>query len=418
MQIDRWVRALWIVAAVFCLLAFALYWPVMRAPRAVTIAECGDCAELLRSVPPTAEEIYVVPSGGAFFFELRRHPIREGSLVEGFPATPLVALAIGDAPVVAWRAGDSTSFAVRLGTARRLLLGLLPIRQALEIRDGVVFFGPRGHPGLGPPPELVLADGAAHAFAIHRRHSPVPGLHAPSLTAITLGDASLSVVSRAPARTPRPETGSLALPHPAGAMLSFESSSLPDSMSRFERVLPFDISGLGGRGMLALYSAESGTLAPKLRGVIVAPASPGETASSLIGRLLPSIEGASTSERVVAGVSVARREALGLTADAAVRDGEAILAFDGASMETYLAEQGGAAPDRQALWSLRMKPPVVFAMLQGIRDSLGFRLLGSGARDSIRRLHQALGLVRDAKSLTMELLPRGELDEVKVDVVW
>jgi hypothetical protein len=418
MQMERWVQILWIAAIAVGVIAIALFWPVMRAPRPVVLGNCLDCAELLRTVPAAAAEVYVVPSGGAFFFALRSHPIREESLLEQIPSAPLLALAIGDAPVVAWHHDDRLSFAVKLSAIRRALVALIPVGQAVEVRDGVVFIGPRGEPALGPPPELVLADGPAHAFAIHRHRSPVPGLHSPSLTAITLGNASLSIVSRAPAPAARAPLGDGSPLHPRGAMFSFVSGTLPEAVSRFDRVLPFDPRGLGGRGMLVLYGAEGGRIAPRIRGVLVMPASQGETAASLIERLLPAVNGASTSGRPVGGVTVARREAMGLTVEAAIRGGDAILAFDGKSMETYLGERDGDAPDRQAIWSLRLQPQIAYSMLKGVRDSLGFRLLGADTRDSIRRLQRAVGLVRDAKSLSMELVPKGELDEVRMNVEW
>lgn len=396
-------RALLAAAAALLALAAWLVLPLLVAPATVHAGDDERWLQLARFAPADADEVMIVPSGGSLWFSMRRHPIREDRIFGGALRGALLAATVGRNPVVLWRSGDRGGAVVDGMLPRRLLLrALLPakLRGQVSTKAGALVVGASGG-GFAISKYVAIAHEPGELFVAHRDRPSIPGVTVPAISSLALGERALSITTvmrDAPAGgAPLPAE----LRHPRRAIVSVALSSVTSIAGDWERLFPLDAKGMGA-GLVAVYGVESGPFLPRVRGLVVARSSESDPVA-LLDRLLPAIDGSVSSVRRRDGLVIARREAMGLVGEAAIVDGLALLALDGGSMDSYLEDRAAALPTGEGSeWSLRASPSELRAAIASASESLGFKLLGKGTRNSVKSLSRALGWLEGAQAVTLE----------------
>lgn len=419
-RMQRRTRLLLATGAItFAVLVGLLVLPTLLAPDLEGLDACVRCVELARLAPAGADEVAIAPSGGSLWFAMVRHPIREDRIFGGTLRGTVIALAVGRNPVVTWKQGDRSGAAVSAPASRRALLRLVvppPLRGQVSTKAGALVIGNAA--GGFPIEEYAsLAQAAGQLFVAHQRRPSIPGVLVPALSAVTLEKNSLAIISHSRdasvAATPLPP----ALRHPSGAALSVALGSVTAVAGDWERLLPVDSTGMGA-GLVAIYGVDSGAFLPRVRGVVVAESRETDPVA-LLDRLVPSVDGSVSSIRHAGGVVIAKREAMGLVGEAALVDGHAVLAFDGSSMDKFLADRAAATPFASgAEWSLRARPTELRLAIRRGSESLGYKLLSKRTRNSVRGLSRSLGWVEGARWATFERTRNGGEASVTCRVEW
>lgn len=405
--------------ALFVVLAAWLAIPLAIAPSTAPPAESERCLQLARFAPADADEVMIVPSGGSVWFSMRRHPIREELILGGRLRGAMLAVTVGRNPVVFWRRGDRAGAVVSAAAPRRLALKLLlprTVRGQVLTKAGTLVIGDsRG--GFAISKYVSIAREEGQLFVAHRNRPSIPGVSVPAISSLLLADRALTIsttMQRAPVEsTPLPSD----LRHPRRAIVSVALASVTTLASEWERFFPIDASGMGA-GLVAIYGVDSGAFLPRIRGVIVASTTERDPVA-LLDRIVPAVDGSVSSIRRRDGLVIARREAMGLTGEAAIVDGRAFLALDDASMDLFLDDRASALPVPEATdWSLRSHPTELRLAIRNASDSLGFKLLSKGTRSSVKGLSRGLGWLEGAKSATLERSRAGGQARVRCVVEW
>ena len=403
----------------FAALTAWLLVPILIEPSGGPVDECERCLELARLAPPDADEVMIVPPGGSLWFSMPRHPIREDRIFGGVVRGAMLALATGRNPVVLWRLGNQVGAAISASPPRRLLLrvALPPVaRGQVSTIDGALIVGKT--PGGFPNSALVaISREPGQLFVAHRNKPSIPGVVAPAFSSLAFHPNSLSIISRMRDVPPASALLPRELRHPKSAVLSVALGSVAALTGEWERLLPVDSTGMG-EGLVAIYGVDAGAFLPRVRGVIVARSTETDPVV-LLDRLVPAVDGSVSSVRSRDGISIARREAMGLVGEAALIDGRAILALDATSMDSFLDDRAEAASVAEGTeWSLRAKPTELRSAIRSASDSLGYKLLGKRTRNSVKALGRALGWLEGARSATVERTRQGAEARVTCTIEW
>lgn len=389
-------------AAVVALAAWLLF-PLLLVPSPEDVSDCERCLQLARFAPAEADEVMIVPSGGGLWAAMWRHPIREDLILGGRLRGAVLAATVGRNPVVFWRRGDKWGAVISAALPRRFVLELLlpaAARGQVSTKAGAIVIGETDL-GFAISKYVAIPHEPGQLFVAHRNHPSIPGATAPAISSLSFGEGALSITT---AMRDVPSVSSTLprdLRHPRGAILSVALSSVTAISGDWARLFPFDANGMGA-GLVAIYGVEAGTFLPRVRGVVVGATNETDPVS-LLGRVIPAIDGSVSSIRRRDGVVIARREAMGITGEAAIADGHAILVLDGSSMDRYLDERATGLPISEASdWSLRARPAELRAAIRNAGDSLGYKLLSKGTRNSVKALRRGLGWLEGAKSATLE----------------
>jgi len=406
-------------AALLALLAAWLVIPLLVAPVSEEADECERCLQLARFAPAEADEVMIVPAGGSLWAAMWSHPLREDLIFGGMLRGAMLAATVGRNPVVFWRRGDKGGAVISASLPRRLVLELLLSRKAkgqVMTKAGALVVGETDF-GFAISKYVSISREPGLLFVAHRNHPSIPGVIAPALSSLALGERTLSITTTmrdAPAEsTPLPRD----LKHPRRAVLSVALGTVTAIAGEWERIFPFDANGMGS-GLVAIYGVESGAFLPRVRGVVVASTAETDPVA-LLDRIVPAIDGAVSSIRHRDGLVIARREAMGLAGEASIVDGHAILALDGTSMDLFLDDRATALPIAgDSDWSLRVRPSEFRAAIRSASDSLGYKLLGKGTRNSVKSLSRGLGWLEGAQSATVERSRVGGQGRVTCRVEW
>jgi len=361
----------------------------------------------------------IVPSGGSLWAAMWSHPIREDLIFGGRLRGAMLAAAVGRNPVVLWRRGDKGGAVISASLPRRLVLELLLSRRAkgqVMTKAGALVLGETDF-GFAISKYVAISREPGLLFVAHRNHPSIPGVVAPAISSLVLGDNSLSITTTmrdAPeSATPLPRE----LKHPRRAILSVALGTVTAIAGEWERLFPFDANGMGA-GLVAIYGVESGPFLPRVRGVVVTSTSESDPVT-LLDRIVPAIDGSVSSIRRRDGLVIARREAMGLAGEAAIVDGHALLALDGSSMDLFLDDRATALPVADdSDWSLRVRPSELRVAIRSASDSLGYKLLSKGTRNSVKSLSRGLGWLEGAQSATVERSRVGGQGRVTCTIEW
>lgn len=406
-------------AATLAALVAWLLIPLQLAPSTAPAADCERCLQLARFAPADADEVLIAPSGGSIWFSMRRHPVREDLIFGGTLRGATLAATVGRNPVVFWRRGDRAGAVVSGALPRRALLRLLLPRSArgqVSTKAGALVVG-ESRGGFAISKYVAIAKERGQLFVAHRNRPSIPGVVAPAISSLLLADRTLSIstVMRDAPEEPAPLPRDLR--HPRGAVVSVVLGSVTRFSGEWERFFPIDADGMGA-GLVAIYGVDSGAFLPRVRGVIVAATSETDPVA-LLDRIVPAIDGSVSSIRRRDALVIARREAMGLAGEAAIVDGRALLALDGTSMDRFLDDraEASAVPEGTA-WSLRARPAELRLAIRSASESLGYKLLGKGTRNSVKSLSRGLGWLEGAEMATVERSRVGGQGRVSCVIEW
>jgi hypothetical protein len=395
-------------------IAFAVWLvlPMFLTPRATTLAECRLCPALLGLAPEGVPNVVVVPRGGTTLFEVGRRIVPSREISRILPAPGLLAIGLGDAPVVLWKDGrGELGGAAAPSGLRRLLLRLATYRYGgagIRWHGGWIHFGAVGATGgAAALPDLSRLEGlAGHGFAVHDSPAGVSvAVLGPKSLEIRTFPVSATVASRMPAR------------HPADAVLSLAAAEIDVVVRPIEKILPLRTAAKVARpGQIVIYDLDASGLLPSIRGLLLVA---GEAdARGALERAVPRVEGATLdSTRRVGSVEIHRRETLGLVVEAAVADGFLAFAFDASSMDRWLASEARPDPVESA-WSASIAPAPLAEALDELTSSPARALLGSSARRTVRRLRDAVGPLRSASRISSRLVDGANGPEIHTRVDW
>lgn len=408
-------RLVFLSILLVAVIAFAVWLvlPMFLDPGADPLDACAQCPALLAHVPPRAAKVVVIPRGGTTLFEIGRRIVPSREIGELLPAPGLLAIGLGDAPVVLWQDDDGDLGAIAAPSGlRRLVLRLATYSyggDALRWRNGMILFGGARDAagGRGAFPALERLGGLeGHAFALHDAPAGV--------SVARLGPKSLEI------RTfpTEGQVGSRRVSrHPAGAVLSLAAADIDALVRPIEKILPLRTGPMGERaGQIVVYDIDASGLIPSIRGLLLVE---GESdARSALEGAVPRVEGATLdSSRRVGAIEVHRRETLGLVVEAASANGWLAFAFDRSSMDLWLTGEGRPEPV-EAAWSASIDPGPLAVALDELADSPGRALLGSSARRTIRRLRDVIGPLRSARRIDSRLVEGAEGPEIETRVDW
>jgi hypothetical protein len=406
-------------AAAFAALAAWLLVPLLIAPSPEIAGECERCLQLARFAPADADEVMIVPSGGSLWGAMWKHPIREDLIFGGSLRGAMLAATVGRNPVVFWRRGDKGGAVISATLPRRLVLELLLSRSArgqVSTKAGALVLGETDF-GFAISKYVAISREPGQLFVAHRNRPSIPGVTAPAISSLVLGDRTLAITTTmrdAPAAAaPLPRD----LRHPGGAILSVALGSLTAIPGEWGRLVSFDANGMGA-GLVAIYGVESGPFLPRVRAIVVTSTSESDPVA-MLDRIVPAIDGSVSSIRRRDGLVIARREAMGLAGEAAIVDGRALLALDGTSMDRFLDDRAKALPVADdSDWSLRVRPSELRVAIRSASESLGYKLLSKGTRNSVKALSRGLGWLEGAQSATVERSRAGGAARVRCVVEW
>jgi hypothetical protein len=350
---------------------------------------------------------------------MRRHPIREELILGGAARGALLAATVGRNPVVFWRRGDQAGAVVSAALPRRIALRLFlspGAKGQVSTKGGALVIG-TSQGGFAISKYVAIAKDPGELFVAHRNRPSIPGVIVPAISSLALEERTLSIstiMRDAPA-------GSSPLPrdvrHPRRAILSVALGSVTALAGEWERFFPIDADGMGA-GLVSIYGVDSGAFLPRVRGVIVSATTETDPVA-LLDRIVPAIDGSVSSVRRRDGLVIARREAMGLAGEAAIVDGHALLGLDGASMDLFLDDRKDAIAVADGTeWSLRARPAELRVAIRSASESLGYKLLGKGTRNSVKALSRGLGWLDGAEAVTVERSRAGGQARVACRVEW
>lgn len=411
---GRLMRRLVILSILVALLfAFAswLVLPMFVAPKEGSLAECAKCEALLGHVPAGVERVVVIPRGGTTLFELGRRIVPGPDLAKVLPAPGLLAIGLGNAPVVAWQDNDGLGAVSAPSGVREVLVRLAAYRyggETLRWSDGVLVLGTtaaadkwNGSSRFDP-----VREARGHLFAVHERPAGASvGL---------LGPTTLKV--RTLPLQPSPGVPGIAR-HPSDAVVSLVLPDVGSVIGPVEDILPMKSSSLRGRrGQFVVYEVESSGLLPSIRGLVVVEGA--LDARTTLEESVPRVEGATRdSRRTVGEVEVFRRETLGLVVETATVEGALLIAFDGSSMDLYLAGERRADPV-PSIWSFSADPARLASAIDGLSRSPSRVLVRSSARRTMKQLGEVAGALRNATVVESRLVQGESGPEIETRVQW
>jgi hypothetical protein len=406
------MRTLFIILSIAVLLAggAAVYL-------AVTTPDQGDLVRfplsdahrsLVSRVPATAEAFAIVPSPAVLHATLLGNGVTRDAVLQWTAEHEMPRpWMLGKAPIVAWKSGDRTSYAVRLDSFRALLVRLwLFVSSNAEARwEGSTLIVNDPQPAAAPGDRATadleelfrlgtgLPEGDALVVQRQGARGAFPPIGRPAVTSLRVTGREIVLVSRAAASesvSAAPVLGRF----PRGAVLAASFATPPRILGDLNRLLGTRIDALvDDGGMIALYDVESGTLLPRPRGIISVPAD----------------DHARQQFREMAAVA----EIVGETRDT----GDTLLvSFDRTSMGMYLKDEmvAGAWPANR--WILRIDPVRLVPILRSVGDSRGVRFAAPRIHRAARDLRRWIGALEQAQTIEAADSVTSGVEELRVRI--
>jgi hypothetical protein len=425
-------RGWWIALAVVVLAAAGFVCFVTGGPMRLTTLGGGERRAMLSLVPEGADEIIVVPGSGEVFRALRHNPMTQPALEEWSEShqNQYLPLLLGQADVVFWRNRQESGFVAAADPIRTLLARLYLRsggRSDVAVNQRWLISGRHDHP-LDPAlvsTALSLSEGLrGNLFIIllPGSHFGYPPGTRPAVTALTLGDATIHVESRAAAgraRLLRPMPAAL----PAGALVSGAVDRTSEA-TRLLKSLPGAASDLLGQATgAAVYGVDEKKFIPRIHGILLFPAATRAAvldgldrpiSSGLFGNL-----GSEVGRRVVKGTEIVRRRGLGYTIETAQKGDDFMVAFDKDSLERWLedAQQASPWPGEGGYWCARIRPDLLWPVIEKLHGREELKLLSSDLYRDVDRAEEWSRWISNAGTAWVLQTGDGRVDVTRAVVV-
>ncbi|HUP63907.1 MAG TPA: hypothetical protein VM557_01330 [Thermoanaerobaculia bacterium] len=401
--------ALLLVTIIVLALAAWLAWPLLAPGREVAFEDVPVLGDFIGSAPIDTEEIILVPS---FSSAWRAYgPLLERRLGEGEGLPAAAAWLIGASPTAIWTRPDSWGGATRPDPIRRFLIPFLAARfldLRVEREGDIILFNPNDEPTIGEIPRDCLSERSGSAFVIRLAEGGFPPIPRPAFTAISFDGDRLKIASCARGHEPLPTTSLTGVEMPSDALIAIRFAEPPPAIESIEKAVPIDLTRyLADGGSVALYGIETGGLVPR-PSIVFGIRADDDRAAGIMAELdRATTRGAmklllgmgEDRTRVVGGVTVTRREGIGLTIEFARRGDELLIAFDGRSLEKLLS--GGFVPteDGEVSWHLRARPDQLLPVLDDLGSNPALRLFAEDFSRETRKLAAEIRALPPARLL-------------------
>ncbi|HVR40778.1 MAG TPA: hypothetical protein VMU84_16930 [Thermoanaerobaculia bacterium] len=393
-----------IVIAVIAAVAIYLVATTPDTTRGVALPLSASERELLTRVPRSAEAFALIPTAAALQETMLANPVTHEPLLDWTAKHPLPpAWLLGGADVVLWKSGKKTSYAVRLEPFRTFVarLWLITSSDVVARWDGKVFLINADDEQPIDAAELTsLLDFArglpnGDAFVVQREtgRGVFPPIARPAVSTVKITTKEIEIASRARAESPT-ATATLSSQLPRGAMLAVAFAKPPRVVEDLNRLLGTRVSALvDNGGTIAIYDVNAGTLLPRPKGVIVAPA---------------------TAESRVAFEDIARvANLVGETRDTG---NELLVAFDRTSLPLYLKDTFAPARWPANEWTLRLDPRRFIPILERLGDSTGLRFAAPRLHRAARDLRRWIRALQNAQTIEASASTAGGTEELRVRI--
>ncbi|MDQ3282335.1 MAG: hypothetical protein M3Q69_13105 [Acidobacteriota bacterium] len=393
-----------VLAVVVGGIAFYLFATTPRTAEPLRIPLSQTERELLAHVPASAEAFALTPSAAALHETLLANPVTRDAVSQWTEEHELPRpWMLGGASIAAWKAGKTTSYAIRLDALRALLVRvwLMTASNADARWEGstLIMHDPAATPRIADLDALLrlgngLPEGDVLAVQRESARGAFPPIGRPAVTTVRITSNEISLVSRA-------ATADLAQ-HPEirarfarNALLSATFAAPPRILGDLNRLFGANIDALVDEGgSIALYGVDTGTFIPRPRGIISMRADP--AAREQFAEIKPAAE------------------LVGETRDA----GEFLLvSFDRTSMGLYLKDAFDPASWPATRWSLRFDPARMVPILRKAGDNPGLRIATPRIHRAARDLRRWIDALQQAKSVEAADSVNGGVEELRVRVV-
>lgn len=403
---KKFLLVLLIVALIAGALAFYLEATTPRTSAGVRFPLTPKQRQLLASVPASAEAFALIPTAAAFREKLFSNPITRPPIEQWaeFQQLPRSWM-LGDADLVAWRAGKRIAFAIHLDPLRAALVRIyLMMGSALDARvnEGTLLINagagePLGPAGLDQVLALTSGLGSADAVVVQQAASrgAFPPVGRPAVTTVRLGTDEVNVISRSASETPPPAASPLMRPRfPRGALIAATFREPPRIVSDLDRLFIARVSHLlDDGGSIVLYDVNAGTLLPRPNGLMIAKATPDHR---------------QTVERIRSAV-----EWFGEIRDTG---DQLLVSFDKTSLITYSTDTLVDAQWPSNDWAARVDPKRAVPLLEKLGGNMGLRLAAPRIYRAARDLRRWIESLSDAESIEAAHSFTGSTEELRVRI--
>jgi hypothetical protein len=400
--VKKFIIAVAVIAAIIIAAIAFLHLTVPKNARGVRVPLTREQAELLASVPSTADTFALIPTAGAVYGKLETNPITADVIekwadVHHLPEPWLM----GSADLLTWNGANGASYAIRLDVFRALLVRLyMMLGNDIDGRWSNSTFL------INAPAEtpidaaeisriMALAEGLPTADVLvvqrERDRSGFPPMHRPAVTSVQIAAAEIDLTTHAPA-DPAAKPKPLAVRDSRSAMLNATFATPPRLFDDLNRLLLTRVSPLvSDGGAVAIYDVDTGTLLPRPKGVIVLPADDARRES--LQKLVHDSEGLiQTGEQ----------------------NGQLLVSFDSSSIPHFASDSFDKGRFDANLWSMRLDPERLVPVLQRMGGSTGLRLAAGRLYRATRSLGSWIGPLQQARSIEAASSSNGQTEEMRV----
>ncbi len=395
--------------ALFALIGATAVYLVATTPKSaetVVFPIRASHRQLLARVPASAESFALVPSAALLHGKLLANPVSSEPVLQWTHEHELPRpWMLGDADVVIWKNGKTTSYAVRLDAFRALFVrAWLLISSNADARwEGSTLIMHDAAPAPAPSASsdlddlLRLAAGLPECdvFVVQRKsgRGAFPPIGRPAVTSVRVTSSELQFVSRA-ATTDVAEQHEIRARYPRGAMLAASFAAPPRVLGDLNRLLGAKIDALVDEGgSIALYDVDGGTFLPRPKGILVFPAD--ERAREQMKDVEP----------VAAMVGETRD-----TGD------QILVSFDRSSMGLYLKDEMLPSSWPATLWAMRIDPKRLVPVLRRVGDNPGLRFVAPRLHRAARDLRRWIDALQQADAVESAASVVGGVEELRVRV--
>lgn len=366
---------------------------------------------LLSYVPREAELFAILPTATVTYKKLlgnpvARQPIEDWTAHHQMPSSWM----LGGADLVLWKAGDRTSYAVRVDPVRAAIIRVYlmmagdPGDGAASFRINAIASDPLDAPSIGEIEALATALPAGDLLLVQRssRHGGFPPMARPAVSTASVTPAEIFFTSHAVASdvevSPQPVTSRF----PRGALMTAWFAKPPRPIDDLSRLLGTRVSPLVSEGgQVVLYDVQTRTLLPRPKGVFVLPADEPRR------QAIQNLEGLASKEV---------RDVLGVKVETLEKDGQFLVAFDDSSIPAYSKEVLEAAAWPANRWSVRLDPLRFVPILEKLDGNPGLRLAAPRLFRSARDLRHWVGYLGQARLIEAADSVSGNTEELRVRI--
>lgn len=407
------MRSLIVVVIVIVVVAagvwFYLAQTTPREAAGVSFPLSASDVKLLSNVPPAADSFALIPTAAAVMTKAESNPVAHDAIEQWRSSHPLPQpWMLGRADIVAWRVEKTTNYAIAVDPVRAVVLRTY-LTLASSGSSNAVLINPPLVPQQTQESEAVFRLGGGlprgDILVVQRGEGrgAFPPIGRPSVSSVSVDRGGIAITSHAPRDVNAPQALPLHPRYARGAILTAAFAAPPRLVEEMNRLVGAKASTLlRDGGTVVLYDVDTRKLLPRLREVIVLPATDEKRAA-----LRDFVDNVTSRDlREIAGFQVQ-------TADTGK---DLLVAFDRDSIQKYQSDTFDPASIPSSLWSLHVVPQRAVPVLQQIADSPGLRYLTPRLFRSAQDLSAWIEHLQKARVIEAADSAVGDVEELRVKI--